>query len=199
PIYGHYDSRHVVEGCGVAIFHVASKRVVICYHTGEGYWFLPKGRRDAGEESGRAAEREGYEESGFRNRLLPLAIRHRQPSPERPNPNASPSIWVTEPVWTQLAPVGRSCQYLLRWYIAETLPPEPPPAATSRLPSTHQEPYRPPPPYPLDLSLPARVALEPAGYVPPRHADTGVNEEEMMYTSELVPIGEALRLLGRRS
>lgn len=36
---------------------------MLCYHSRDKYFFLPKGRRDAGEESGRAAEREGYEEA----------------------------------------------------------------------------------------------------------------------------------------
>lgn len=52
-------------GAGVAIFHIASGRVVICSAVDRKmglYYFLPKGRRDAGEESGRGAEREGYEE-----------------------------------------------------------------------------------------------------------------------------------------
>lgn len=60
-----FSAENFVVGAGVAIFHVASKRVVICSaedRHGRQYYFLPKGRRDAGEESGRGAEREGYEE-----------------------------------------------------------------------------------------------------------------------------------------
>jgi len=52
-------------GGGVAIFHLASKRVVLCSQadrSGRKVYFLPKGRRDAGEESSVGAEREGYEE-----------------------------------------------------------------------------------------------------------------------------------------
>lgn len=65
PTIAQYDGNMFVVGGGVAIFHVASGRVVICSardRRGETYFFLPKGRRDAGEESGRGAEREGYEE-----------------------------------------------------------------------------------------------------------------------------------------
>jgi len=39
--------------------------VVICSakdRHGRTYYFLPKGRRDAGEEAAKGAEREGYEE-----------------------------------------------------------------------------------------------------------------------------------------
>ena len=62
PIIGSWDSVHTTIGAGVAIFHLASSRVVLCYHSVDKYWFLPKGRRDAGEETGAGAEREGFEE-----------------------------------------------------------------------------------------------------------------------------------------
>ena len=62
PVVASFDSEHMTIGAGVAIFHVASSRVVVCYHSVHEYWFLPKGRRDANEETGAAAEREGFEE-----------------------------------------------------------------------------------------------------------------------------------------
>ena len=65
PIISQYPGENFVLGGGVAIFHIATSRVVICSardRRGTTYYFLPKGRRDAGEESGRGAEREGYEE-----------------------------------------------------------------------------------------------------------------------------------------
>ena len=62
PLIGHWDSAHTTIGAGVAIFHLASSRVVLCYHTHHDYWFLPKGRRDANEDTGAGAEREGFEE-----------------------------------------------------------------------------------------------------------------------------------------
>jgi 8-oxo-dGTP pyrophosphatase MutT (NUDIX family) len=62
PVYAEFPAKNLVTGCGVAIFHVRTERVVLCYHTRDKYWFLPKGRRDAGEETRRAAEREGFEE-----------------------------------------------------------------------------------------------------------------------------------------
>lgn len=59
-----FDGSSFVVGGGVAIFHIATARVVVCSYTHRGrkVYFLPKGRRDAGEESGAGAEREGYEE-----------------------------------------------------------------------------------------------------------------------------------------
>lgn len=65
PTIAQYSGENFVVGGGVAIFHVATGRVVICKlatRRDKKYFFLPKGRRDAGEESGRGAEREGYEE-----------------------------------------------------------------------------------------------------------------------------------------
>lgn len=62
PIAGNWDSAHTSIGAGVAIFHLASGRVVLCYHSTRGSYFLPKGRRDANEDTGPGAEREGFEE-----------------------------------------------------------------------------------------------------------------------------------------
>jgi len=84
PTYPHHEpvdagflSTNLSIAGGVAVFHLASARVVLCYHTKHEFWFLPKGRRDTGEDSRQGAEREGFEESGYRNRLLPLPIPHR--------------------------------------------------------------------------------------------------------------------------
>lgn len=65
PVIAQFPGEDLVVGGGVAIFHIASGRVVICSahdRRGVKYYFLPKGRRDAGEESRTGAEREGYEE-----------------------------------------------------------------------------------------------------------------------------------------
>lgn len=65
PVIAQFSGEDLVVGGGVAIFHLASQRVVICSardRRGEQYYFLPKGRRDAGEDSRAGAEREGYEE-----------------------------------------------------------------------------------------------------------------------------------------
>ena len=62
PLAGNWDSAHTTVGGGVAIFHLASSRVVLCYHSVDRYWFLPKGRRDASENTAAGAEREGFEE-----------------------------------------------------------------------------------------------------------------------------------------
>jgi len=104
-----------------------------------------------------------------------------------------------EPPWTEFLPLSTRTQYLLFWYIAETLPPDvelvlnlEADAADSSTP-----PYLQPPAYPSDLKLIDRVENEPEGYIPPRHEGTGVNEDEMQYDSHLLHIEDAIAKLGR--
>ncbi|KAH9873195.1 hypothetical protein J1614_005593 [Plenodomus biglobosus] len=192
PLIAQFSGGNFILGGGVAIFHIATGRVVICraHERGSTYYFLPKGRRDAGEESGRGAEREGYEESGYRNRLLPLPTAHRQPQ-AHPRVHASPLV--AEPVWMQM--ISFKIQYILYWYIAETLPP----ALEADLETEAGAPYKPPPPYPQGLSLRERIKMEPEGYEPLHHEGTGVDEGEKLYVSELVSVEEAVRKLGKDS
>ncbi|KAH7070510.1 hypothetical protein BKA63DRAFT_78383 [Paraphoma chrysanthemicola] len=194
PVIAQFSGDRFINGGGVAIFHLATGRVVICSavdrRVGK-YYFLPKGRRDAGEESGRGAEREGYEESGYRNRLLPLPILHRQP---QAYPRAHAPPMTAEPVWMQLMPLGTR-QYVLYWYIAETLPPD-----TEKVLETEVgAAYKPPPPFPRTLTLRERIKMEPEGYEPLHHEGTGVDEEEQTYESHLLPVEEAVKILGRNS
>jgi len=62
PITARWASESITTAAGVAIFHLATERVVLCYLREEEYWFLPKGRRNPSEEYGKAGEREGWEE-----------------------------------------------------------------------------------------------------------------------------------------
>ena len=95
PLIGHWDSAHTTIGAGVAIFHLASSRVVLCYHTHHHYWFLPKGRRDANEDSGAGAEREGFEEVLTSPQLCPSNIRLKGDLvrlPQPPSPSSPPNL-----------------------------------------------------------------------------------------------------------
>jgi hypothetical protein len=85
-------------------------------------------------------------------------------------------------------------QYLLHWFIAETLPPD---VETQIGPPPESREYQEPPPFPSDLRLINRVKAEPEDYEPPRYANTGVDSEEALYTSKLLPIQEAVAKLGR--
>ncbi|KAF6237250.1 hypothetical protein HO173_004718 [Letharia columbiana] len=197
PIVGNWDSANTTIGAGVAIFHLASSRVVLCYHSTNNYYFLPKGRRDASEDTGSGAEREGFEESGYRNRLLPLPIPTRQPKAHNPSPSsAATTPFVTEPVWTQLVPVTRTAQYILFWYIAETVPPD----LEVSLSAQEKEQgmaYQYPPKFNPEMTLRERMEVEREGYEPVRHENTGVDAEEALYESYLMPVEEAIEKLGR--
>lgn len=212
PIYASFPSDLLTHGAGVAIFHLATARVVVCYHTRDEYYFLPKGRRNVGESSIEAAEREGFEESGYRNRVLGVVTGHRQTFAETEdgaadNGTASSKerrvsredVFVTEPVWMQLLPLSKRSQYILFWYIAETVPEEV--EKSYPLPGTpgHSRIYRPPEPFPKDMTIKERIAQDgrPDGeiYEPVRHEGTGVDEEEALYESYLLPVEEARRKL----
>lgn len=191
PVKANFPCEHLTIGAGVAIFHLATERVVLCYHTRDRTWFLPKGRRNANEETGKAAEREGFEESGYRNRLLPLPLRHRQPDPD-----SGPQPFSTEPVWTQLLQLTERTQYLLFWYIAETIPPE-----MERLYSTSttaNSGYRSPPPFELHSTVFTRmeedVEIKDGRrqiYEPVWHEGTGVDAEERLYRAYLMSVDDA--------
>ncbi|KAL1296996.1 hypothetical protein AAFC00_004592 [Neodothiora populina] len=224
PVYANFASENLTIGAGVATFHLASERVVLCWHSRDGYWFLPKGRRNASEEAGCAAVREGFEESGYRNRLLPLPIPHRQPYPDELSPEAAIHSFDTEPLWTQLVPQSRSAQYILHWYVAETLCKDDEDAlnlssdlASSSLQTSgvdeksassdsgSRRRYIPPPRFPRNMTLRQRIALDSISssvdgsesvYEPRKYEGTGVDEEELLYQSALVPVAEACRRLG---
>jgi hypothetical protein len=94
----------------------------------------------------------------------------------------------------QLMPIGnRGAQYVLYWYIAETLPP----GLEAELETEVGAVYKPPPPFPRDLTLRDRINLEPEGYEPVHHEGTGVDEQEQAYESHLVSVEEAVTKLGR--
>jgi len=127
-------------------------------------------------------------QSGYRNRVLPLPIKHRQP---QAHPRVSTTPLTAEPVWIEMMPLSPTKQYLLYWYIAETIPPD----LEKELESEVGAAYRPPPPYPNELTLRERVKMEPKGYEPIQHENTGVDEEEQTYRSYLVSVDEAVKKL----
>lgn len=204
PTAANYPSENLTIGCGAAIFHLASSRVVLCYHSRDHYYFLPKGRKNANETHTSAAEREGFEETGYRNRLLPLPLKHRQTQPDEGNVE-----FATEAIWLQLLPLpGHAVQYILHWYAAETVSPEIEQSYTAAQAGTGAGPagrlYSSPPSFPADLTISERIRLDylpnssSSGqqvYEPVWHEGTGVDEDEALYRSSLVPIDEALKKL----
>ena len=127
-------------------------------------------------------------QSGYRNRVLPIPIKHRQP---QAHPRVSATPLTAEPIWIEMMPLSHSKQYLLYWYIAETIPPD----LEKVLETEVGAAYKPPPSYPVDLKLRDRVQMEPSGYEPIHHEGTGVDEEEQTYKSYLVSVDEAVKTL----
>lgn len=150
------------------------------------------------------AIREGYEESGYRCRLLPLPVPHLQPSPETLHSGdgngdeAGIGNWVIEPLATRMMPVAREYQYLLFWYAAETLSEE----DEDALNDVSEQGFVKPKAFPENMTLKEREALdkrEDSVYEPKRHEGTGVDEDEAFYVGMLVGVEEAMRLLGGTS
>ena len=170
----------------------------MCYHSKEKYWFLPKGRRNANEDTIRGAEREGFEESGYRNRVLPLPMKHGQPQ----DPDVGHQRFVTEPIWTQFMPLTSTRQYLLFWYVAETVPENVERACNDAI-GGNARIYRAPEAFPADMTIKQRLAMDvntgedgqQKAYESVWHEGTGVDEDELLYRSFLLPIAEARRKL----
>ena len=103
---------------------------------------------------------------------------------------------MVEPLWTQTLPLTRETQYFLFWYVGETLPPDLEAAITKK--EEERSVYWSPPEFEKGKTLQERVILEGQGYEPVRHTNTGVNQEELLYTSSLVLVEEAIRKLGSK-
>lgn len=198
PTCVQFPSDKLTLGAGVAIFHLATSRVIVCYHTRNKYYFLPKGRKNADESLERAAEREGFEESGYRNRLLPVVMKHRATEAEE---------FAAECQWMQLLPLTTTAQYVLFWFVAETVPKDVEDAYAAETTSGDEggRVYRPPPSFPRDVTLKQRIAQDtmststlegkPENYEPRWHEGTAQDEEEMCYRSYLMPVDEARHVL----
>lgn len=98
-----------------------------------------------------------------------------------------------EPVLTELLPLG-SKQYILSWFVGETVP--------QRVEESYVgvvRPFSSPESFPREGTLLDRIEQETVGegtgYEPVRHENTGVDEEEALYTSKLVDVQEAISLV----
>lgn len=87
-------------------------------------------------------------------------------------------------------PVGPTIQYMLFWYIAETLPPDLE-ASLSQKSKMENVAYRTPPSFPRNLTLAERIKLDMDHLEPTRHENTGIDEEEELYESYLLPVEAA--------
>ncbi|PNS18703.1 hypothetical protein CAC42_5242 [Sphaceloma murrayae] len=188
PQTAAFPTTHLLQSAGIAIFHLSTARVVLCRHPSNPRYFLPKGRKNASEPITTTAVREGYEESGYRCRLLSLPLPHVQTLGEGPDPR-----FVVEPVWTQLLPVADEVQYLLFWFVGETLDAE----EEGRC-NAQGDGWVLPMGWRGGMTVVERREMDREGdgwREPVCHPDTGVDGDEMLYEKFLVPVEEAIRLL----
>ena len=106
--------------------------------------------------------------------------------------------WATEAIWCQMMLVQKWAQYMLFWYVAETVP-EDVERAMTEAEKSEGVGYRAPRAAEPGMTLRRGVEMEGRGYEPVRHEGTGVDEEEALYESSLVGIDEAIQKLGRGS
>ncbi|KAF2226823.1 hypothetical protein BDZ85DRAFT_191643 [Elsinoe ampelina] len=210
PLVANFPSTHLVFAAGIAIFHISTSRVVICRHPLEGHYFLPKGRKNASEHLTTAAIREGFEESGYRCRLVGVPIGHRQPQ-EVPVEGSGVARkddrlrFVVEPLWTQMLPVSARTQYIVLWFVGETLDWREEErcnaVAVEREGGEGEETRSFVEPRGLKegVTVKERMAwdVNEQGRVrePVCHPGTGVDSDEMLYEKYLMPIEEAVEKL----
>lgn len=92
----------------------------------------------------------------------------------------------------------RDRQYILFWYIAETVP-EAIEVALSAKGKEQDMAYQYPPKYEASMTIAERIKMDGDGYEPVRHENTGVDSEEALYESYLLPVKEAMKKLGASS
>ncbi|PSK38136.1 hypothetical protein B9Z65_1327 [Elsinoe australis] len=217
PLHASFPSPTFLLASGIAIFHLSTARVVLLRHPSSPHYFLPKGRKNASESLTTAAVREGYEESGYRCRLVPLPIAHRQPVEE--GWGAAGTIgagdggargdvgrFVTEPVWMEMVPAGRrgQVQYVLFWWVGETIEQ----GEEGRCEGVVRERggtiagdfVEPGEAWGKGWTVKGRKEMDNLGEgkgwrEPVCHEGTGVDSDEALYEKFLVPVEEAIRLL----
>ena len=77
-----YTADAFVESAGAVLFDGPSRKVCLIHHLTKDEWYLPKGRRNVGENREAAALREVEEETGYKCRLFPVTIITRAPPPD---------------------------------------------------------------------------------------------------------------------
>ena len=118
--------------------------------------------------------------------------------PNQPLLTVEPSVISVEPIFTELVPLRPNSQYILYWYVAETVPPEVEESLNAmvedRSSADEGLPFFPPPPFDEGMTLEERIKLDVledgSMYEPIRHPNTGVDDEEALYESYLLPIEE---------
>ncbi|EIM80205.1 uncharacterized protein STEHIDRAFT_28238, partial [Stereum hirsutum FP-91666 SS1] len=86
-----FFARDFMLAASMVIIQPSTGKVVVVNDTKRQSWFLPRGRKDVGENLEQCALREAYEESGFRAEFLPVVTYSRAPhAPQSATPDSNP-------------------------------------------------------------------------------------------------------------
>ena len=111
-----------VESAGVIAFHLPSQRICIVYNSFKKEYLLPKGRRNCAESRANAALREVQEETGYKCKLLPIAMTTRAPpADEREFTPDVPRFQdnTSDPFALTIRDEGGRRRKLIWWYTAQ--------------------------------------------------------------------------------
>lgn len=111
-----YFSDSFVISCGTVAVDLAKSKVLLIRSRGTKECYLPKGRKNIGESLEDAAERETYEETSFRVKLLPVPISTLATAPDRRCEEAECQA-ITEPLAVTQRLTGKA-QKIIFWFVA---------------------------------------------------------------------------------
>lgn len=112
-----YLSSNFVESAGMILFKLSTRQVCLIHYTKRNEWLLAKGRRDIGESREKAAVRETEEETGFKCRLLPIAMTTKQPRPGYDDFDGGRQEGICEPFVVMQRVLKDGSMKMIWWYI----------------------------------------------------------------------------------
>ena len=116
-----FDSQNFVESAGAALFRLSTREICLLHLLERDEYILAKGRRNCGEVIADTVIREVEEETGYRCRLLPVAMPTRAP-PNNENGQLKdvPRLLsnITEPFFLQVRQLDDSNLKIIWWFIA---------------------------------------------------------------------------------
>ncbi|KAH7015564.1 NUDIX hydrolase domain-like protein [Ilyonectria destructans] len=111
-----YFSDQFAISCGTVSIDVERSKVLLIRWQRTGEYFLPKGRKDIDEPLEQTAQRETFEETGIRVRLLPVDIDTLATLPSSVKAEGRPKA-VTEPIAVSQR-VTKEILKIIFWYVA---------------------------------------------------------------------------------
>lgn len=111
----HFSDEFAIS-CGTVTVDVERSKVLLVRWQQTGEYFLPKGRKDVGEQLEQTALRETLEETGVRAQLKPVEIKTLAPSPNSIKAENCPTA-VTEPIAASQR-ITKGILKIIFWHVA---------------------------------------------------------------------------------